>query len=132
MARSSSFSFSPVGRARGYWNRGTPGASRQKERCIFRKDWPTAQYFERLTSEAIFKNPRVPPAFKQAYGVLKDLLPHTLYRPVTPVGQFLWNQHVQAYKFAVRHKFAVTADQSGGDEIKLAVPGRPETGPGAA
>src|SRR5207248_1380208 len=46
--------------------------------------------FERLVREAIFENPRVPAPFKRAYAVLRDLMPSTRFRPVTPVGQLLW------------------------------------------
>jgi multiple sugar transport system permease protein len=78
-------------------------------------------YFERLVREAIFDNPRVPPAFIQAYTVLKELMPDTKFRPVTPVGQLLWAQHVRAYEAAVSHRFAGEARVRGEDEVKYAL-----------
>src|SRR5213079_2530789 len=49
--------------------------------------------FEELIKQYIDGNPRIPPRFRQAYAVFKGMMPQTLYRPVTPVGQLLWNQH---------------------------------------
>src|SRR6185295_9142240 len=57
--------------------------------------------------------------FKDAYKVLAGLMPHTHFRPVTPVGQLLWNQHVRAYEAAVGHEFAEQAKRTGADEVKL-------------
>lgn len=76
---------------------------------------------QRLVQESIFDNPRVPQTFKDAYAVLRDLAPHTMHRPVTPVGQLLWNQHVRAYEAAVNHEFAAEAKRRGVDEIELAL-----------
>src|SRR5436190_24285180 len=78
-------------------------------------------YFQRLIREAIFDNPRVPVAFKRGYRVIEELMPDTRYRPVTPVGQLLWNQHVRAYETAVGHQLAGEAKARGEDEIKLAL-----------
>jgi ABC-type sugar transport system permease subunit/ABC-type glycerol-3-phosphate transport system substrate-binding protein len=78
-------------------------------------------HFERLVKSAIDENPRVPARFKQAYQVLRELMPNTLYRAVTPVGQLLWNQHVSAYEAAVNHRFAAEAKELGTDEVKLAL-----------
>ncbi len=75
--------------------------------------------FERLIKQAVRDNPRVPQTFKNAYAVLADLMPHTHFRPVTPVGQLLWNQHVRAYEAAVRHEFEFDAKRQNVDEIKL-------------
>lgn len=78
-------------------------------------------HYERLVSELIDQNPDMPPRFRQAYVVLRQLLPDTLIRPVTPVGQLLWNQHIRAYDAAVNHVYAPQAAASGGDEIQLAL-----------
>jgi multiple sugar transport system permease protein len=75
--------------------------------------------FEEIAREAIHDNPRVPKTFKDAYRVLADLMPHTYHRPVTPVGQLLWNQHVRAYEAAVGHEFAAAAKAQNVDEVKL-------------
>jgi multiple sugar transport system permease protein len=75
-------------------------------------------YFERLVKDAIFDNPHVPPAFKRAYAVLQDLMPNTKFRPVTPVGQRLWDQQVRAIEAAINHQFADEARSLGVDEIE--------------
>jgi ABC-type sugar transport system permease subunit/ABC-type glycerol-3-phosphate transport system substrate-binding protein len=48
-------------------------------------------------------NPAVSPKFVRAYGEFVDLLPNSRYRPVTPVGQKLWNEHVRAAEAAANH-----------------------------
>jgi ABC-type sugar transport system permease subunit/ABC-type glycerol-3-phosphate transport system substrate-binding protein len=62
--------------------------------------------YEERIKDTVTSNPNMPPAFKHAYAVLKDLLPDTLIRPPSPVGQLLWNQHIHAYEEAVNHKHA--------------------------
>ena len=62
--------------------------------------------YEALVAQAVDRNPDVPATFKRAYAVLKAILPRTQIRPPSPVGQLLWNQHVQAYNNAVYHQFA--------------------------
>jgi multiple sugar transport system permease protein len=60
---------------------------------------------EGLIAKYIDGNPKIPKRFQEAYAVIKQMMPHTLYRPVTPVGQLLWNQHVKAYENGVGHVF---------------------------
>jgi multiple sugar transport system permease protein len=79
------------------------------------------KHFERLTQEAIFDNPRVPQTFKNAYQVLRDLMPESKFRPVTPIGQFLWNQQVRAFESASRHEYDEQAKKTGEDPILLAL-----------
>ena len=60
----------------------------------------------RFVTEALFKkylkdNPHADPKFVQGMQVFIDLLPHSKYRPVTPVGQLLWNQHIRAMEKAI-------------------------------
>jgi multiple sugar transport system permease protein len=61
--------------------------------------------FEDLVAKHITGNPEIPPSFQKGYDVVKAMMPHTLYRPVTPVGQVLWNQHITAYDNGVHHTF---------------------------
>lgn len=77
--------------------------------------------FEKLVQEAIFDNPRAPQTFKNAYSVLRELMPNTKYRPITPIGQKLWNQQVRAFNLAAEHKFDDVAKRSGEDPIRLAL-----------
>src|SRR5205085_998390 len=78
-------------------------------------------FFERLVKSSVLENPRVGRRFKDAYRVVLDLMPRTKTRPVTPVGQLLWNQYVSAYEAAVNHIFADEAQRTQQDEVKLAL-----------
>jgi len=42
--------------------------------------------------------------FRDAYQVFVNLLPESRFRPVTPVGQFLWNQQVRAMEASIYHR----------------------------
>lgn len=48
--------------------------------------------------------PQLPPKFASAMRTCQDLLPVTRFRPVTFVGQLLWDEQVRAVDAAVRHK----------------------------
>jgi len=60
-------------------------------------------------NEACFRryvegNPLVPQNIRDGCRVLNDLLPSARYRPVTPVGQLLWNRQVIAMETALYHR----------------------------
>lgn len=61
--------------------------------------------FEHLVKVYIDDNPKIPLTFRNAYGVIKRMMPNVLHRPVTPVGQLLWNQQAHATDSAVHHTF---------------------------
>lgn len=46
---------------------------------------------------------------KQAVHVFNDLIPVARFRPVTPVGQLLWNQHIEAMEQAIFKKMTPKA-----------------------
>ena len=48
--------------------------------------------------------PSLPPNLGNAVRSLQSLLPYTRYRPVTFVGQTLWDQHSRATDRAIRHE----------------------------
>jgi multiple sugar transport system permease protein len=77
--------------------------------------------YEAFIKEYVDSNPTLPPAFKNAFATIRELMPHTLIRPVTPVGQLLWNKHMRAYEAGVRHEYADEAKATGQDEYKLAL-----------
>lgn len=60
---------------------------------------------EYMYQEYVLKNPNLNASLKRAYKLAMDILPEAKYRPVTPVGQLLWNQHVSAFDNAVYHKY---------------------------
>jgi multiple sugar transport system permease protein len=78
-------------------------------------------FYERLVREHVTANPRMPPTFKDAARVFLELYPITYIRPVTPVGQMLWDQHRRATDAGVHHRFADRARETGEDETKLAL-----------
>jgi ABC-type sugar transport system permease subunit len=65
--------------------------------------------FEELVAKHVDNNPAMPPSFRHAYNVARELMPQTMYRPVTPVGQLLWNQHREAMDAGLSHGFSTQA-----------------------
>ncbi len=51
-------------------------------------------------------NPALEPKFKTTMRVFNDLLENSRFRPVTPVGQKLWNAQIWAMEDAIFHKKA--------------------------
>ena len=45
------------------------------------------------------------PNFKQAYNTFLELLKVSKYRPVTPVGKLLWDEHARAMDQGIRHVY---------------------------
>ena len=58
-----------------------------------------AEYYKAFVTGS----PPLPLRFAQAYDVFLELLPQSYYRPVTPVGQLLWNEHRRATERALSH-----------------------------
>ncbi len=52
---------------------------------------------ERVFREVILPDVDLPPIFKEELHKFYDLLLRSKFRPVTPVGQFLWNKQVDAF-----------------------------------
>jgi multiple sugar transport system permease protein len=57
---------------------------------------------ERVMRERVRRDANLPPRIVQALQVFLDLMPQSRFRPVTPVGQFLWDQHVRAIEQTTR------------------------------
>ena len=49
------------------------------------------------------------------------MLDDTLIRPVSPIGQLLWGQHIRAYDAGVNHQYREEAARTGRDEIEVAL-----------
>jgi multiple sugar transport system permease protein len=58
---------------------------------------------EETFEKYIYSNPRASAAIKEGCRVFNRLLPTAKFRPVTPVGQLLWNEHVNATEAALYH-----------------------------
>lgn len=56
-----------------------------------------------LVRRFVFDDPSIPQRYKEALRVVLDLMPVSRYRPVTPAGQLLWNEHLRATEDAVYH-----------------------------
>ena len=78
-------------------------------------------YYERLMKQYVTDNTQIPPRFRQACDVVLKLMPHTRIRPVTPVGQMLWNQHRRAMDSGFAHEYRDEAQRTGADEYQLAL-----------
>ena len=59
--------------------------------------------WDELVKEYIDGNPRMPPAFKRAYATIGKMLPLTMIRQPSPVGQYLFVQHKVATDAALEH-----------------------------
>ena len=67
---------------------------------------PNRKHFEEIEREWVSDDPTVPIRIKQAYAVIKQMLPTARIRPPSPIGQVLWNQHVRAMDAAINHVYA--------------------------
>lgn len=52
----------------------------------------------------VLNDPRMPERIKKGYRTFMDLMPECRFRPITPVGQLLWNQHVVAMEEALYNR----------------------------
>jgi len=57
--------------------------------------------FEATIKREVYENEDLPETFKDAYRETEKIGANTYIRPVTPVGQMLWNKHMQGYELAV-------------------------------
>ncbi len=74
--------------------------------------------YEKLVTTYIDHNPDIPPCFKAAYATFRQLMLTTRIRPVSAIGQMLWNQQVAATDDANNHTLASAAKAAGKDEIE--------------
>jgi ABC-type sugar transport system permease subunit/ABC-type glycerol-3-phosphate transport system substrate-binding protein len=52
----------------------------------------------------VYSNPEINAIYKKAQRIVVDNMPYSKYRPVTPVGQLLWNEHVRAMERGIYHR----------------------------
>ncbi len=62
-------------------------------------------------------NPDVPRKFSVGQKLFNDLLPVSRYRPITPVGQLLWNEQINAMESALYHRMSPQQALDRGDSI---------------
>jgi multiple sugar transport system permease protein len=56
----------------------------------------------RVLRDYVLPDPNVPTRIKEALPVFHALMEHARFRPVTPVGQLLWDEHNRAFEQATR------------------------------
>lgn len=64
---------------------------------------------ERLYEKYVAGNPAIPAKVRDGVRLLNDLLDHSPIRPVTPVGQLLFNEQKRATENAIFHKLSPQA-----------------------
>jgi ABC-type sugar transport system permease subunit/ABC-type glycerol-3-phosphate transport system substrate-binding protein len=67
---------------------------------------PIIELNEKYYNKYIENNPMMPENFKAGSRILMDLLPDAYYRPVTPVGQVMWNELLSATETALYHSLS--------------------------
>ena len=90
-------------RALTIWMESEREVAEAQGRLFIPRQLPVIHLNEAFFCQYVYDNPRVPRNIKDGCRVFNDLLPHARYRPVTPVGQLLWNQHVTAMEAALYH-----------------------------
>lgn len=105
---------------------------RAKGQIYFPSTHPDKRIQEWLQKKYIIENPSIRSTFVAAYNTYVKLLPVSRYRPVTPVGQKLWSEHVRATEAAINHsKLPYEALNYGRRQVQTALDGvmHPPTGP---
>jgi len=73
-------------------------------RVFVPRQFPNKAQNEWMFDAYVEANPIIPERLKHATRVFNGLLPNSCYRPVTPVGQKLWNAQIWAMDDAIYHK----------------------------
>jgi len=73
-------------------------------RLFIPKQMPLKGINEEFYEQYVADNDQLSQRFKDACCVFNDLLPYSRFRPVTPVGQVLWNAHIYSMEDALLNK----------------------------
>lgn len=65
---------------------------------------PNRATLEWLVEEVVGQDASLPPELVRAYEQFAELMPASRYRPVTPVGQQLWNEQIRSAEAAVTQR----------------------------
>ena len=76
-------------------------------RCYVPSMAPLPHVNEMTYERLIRDNPDLSPRIKKSFLLFADLMNVSRFRPVTPLGQLLWDEHVRAYDKAVSHTYSV-------------------------
>lgn len=72
-------------------------------RAFVPRQHPNRKINDWLTKKYVDDDPNTDPQVRKAVHVFNDLLSESRYRPVTMVGQLLWNQHITAMENGIFH-----------------------------
>ena len=67
---------------------------------------PNIKINDWLAKKYVYDDPASDPKIKQAMQVFNGMIPASRYRPVTMIGQLLWNQQIDAMEDAIFHKLS--------------------------
>ena len=73
-------------------------------RLFIPKQMPLKGINEEFYEQYVANNEQLSQRFKDACRTFNDLLPYSKFRPVTPVGQVLWNAHIYSMEDALLNK----------------------------
>lgn len=65
-------------------------------RFYFPEQSPQMEINEWQYKKYVYDDPAIDQKYKEAIRVFNDLLPYSRFRPITPIGQKLWNYHITA------------------------------------
>lgn len=91
-------------RARDIFNESQNLTTSSQGRVFVPTQSPRSDSNEAQFQQYIYSVPGMDPKVIEGVRVLNDLLPVSRFRPVSPVGQLLWNEHITALENAIRHK----------------------------
>ncbi len=77
--------------------------ARAQGQVYFPNTSPNCRIMQWLREEYVESSPDVTQDMRLAHREFVKLLPDSKYRPITPVGQMLWNEHMRAMDTAIRH-----------------------------
>ncbi|MEW6356550.1 MAG: extracellular solute-binding protein [Planctomycetota bacterium] len=67
---------------------------------------PNRRISEMIYETFVAHNSDISANLREGYRVFMDLMPKSKFRPVTPVGQLLWDEHVRAFNLATHHVYS--------------------------
>ena len=81
-------------------------AAAQKEYNLSKgRPFVPAMHANQRVSEAVFEHyAPEDPKFRNSLAFALSMMPYSRYRPVTFVGQLLWDEHVRAFDMAIHHE----------------------------
>lgn len=77
--------------------------ARAQGQVYFPYSHPDRRIMQWLREEYVQSSPDITEDMRRAHGTFVELLPNSRYRPITPVGQLLWSEHMRAMEAAIRH-----------------------------